>query len=352
MKIQKLNNISQDKISGALIGVFIGDAMGLPVECRSPDFIAENFGYLDYFASNSKHPYSNVAKSKPGTISDDSQLTLCMMKSLKNVYDINIIKQNHVEAFLGEWGAPLGWGNSTKKAIKLILEKKEITHIENSAGNGPVIKIAPLALYCYGRTIKSKYKKFTDHFNASLLQKCFEVSKITHSDDGCVVACYCHTKALIRTLQNEMPFDSTEISNLFISDAIYAEQKQNFSAKFSDRLKSILLKKINFENEEYSAFDLTTQKISKIICTEKSSYIYNSYPLVAYCIAKYFKYCNFTYAINETVNAGADADSNASMVGSIIGAQVGYSFIPLNMISQVLGWKNLLQQTKDFCLSI
>lgn len=335
----------RDKVLGSLMSVFIGDALGLPAECQSPESIKRKFGYIDWFESNRYHPYQSVAKQQQGSISDDSQLTLAMMDAINNGYSIENIKQSHIEAYEGKWGDPVGWGKTTVSSIKKIKNNEVDTFIQEGAGNGPVIKIAPFAIYCVYRT----GGKFSDSFNLSLLKKCQEISRITHGDAACVVAAYCHCKMIIRALQDEIPETSHLIAGLFIDDAIFAEKElNNPTCKFSDRLQSILLWRQNTPGDDLDIFDLSTAKVSKMICTSQSSYIYNSYPLVAYCCAKYLPYKNFQYIITETVNAGADADSNASMVGSIVGAMLGMDEIPVIFIKGLLDWKVLFENASRF----
>ncbi len=90
------------KTLGALWGVFIGDSFALPVECKSPREIQHLYGYLDTFVDNKHHSYKNVARRAAGTISDDSQLTLAMMDSLrrKNGYSLHDIKFRHFRSFM------------------------------------------------------------------------------------------------------------------------------------------------------------------------------------------------------------------------------------------------------------
>lgn len=335
-----------DKSAGCLIGVFIGDAMGLPVECMSPIAIRQTFGYVDDFVSNKHHPYPNVAKRSAGTISDDSQLTLAMMHSLskRGGYSIKDIADSHLAAFDGQWGSPVGWGGTTKTACENIRNNAAVTYVETGGGNGPVIKISPLAIYCVYKTLKTSAEKFTNSFNASLLKKCKEISMITHGDHRCIVATYCQSRMIIRALQDEMPQTTGRIVDLFVSDAEYAESKLNVlwseMTTLSSRLKEIIGKKESFQTE--------TGVISASICSSKSSFILNSYPLTAYCVAKYFPYKNFKFALTQTVNAGADADSNASMVSAIMGASVGFHAIPSNLIKGLKNFNALLKECRSF----
>jgi ADP-ribosylglycohydrolase len=343
----KINpNKLREQSLGCILGVAIGDALGLPVECKSPDVIRSLFGYVDEYKTNKHHLYPNVARRAPGTFSDDTQLTLAVMDSIARIkgYDINDIKKAHIEAMDGKWGVPIGWGRSTRNATQKMKNGQSDTAEKDGAGNGPCMKISPLAIYAVYKTLGTSHGKFTNAFNYSLLKKCHEISSITHGDIRCAVATYCQTRMIIRALQGE-PLDHTKwISQLFIDDAKFAENKLKCNLDpISARLEYFL-------SEEM--FSLETSIISKKICTEQSSFIMNSYPLVAYCVSKYLPYRNFNYAIFQTVNAGADADSNASMVGAIVGAYLGYTEINSELIGNLKNCREIIKQVKLFLMAI
>jgi ADP-ribosylglycohydrolase len=342
------------KAMGALWGGAIGDVMGLPVECKSPHTIRQLFGFVDEFVDNRHHNYKEVARRAKGTMSDDTQLPRAMMDSLirRSGYDLDDIRQAHVEAYEGKWGKPVGWGKTTRQACEKIKEGHTLSYIPEAAGNGPCIKIGPLAIYGCFKTMTTPHGRFTNSFNASLLKKCREVTLISHGDPRCIVAAYCHARAIIRALQDEIlppgrPQVPQHIAKMFIEDAEYAEQRLNLpwpeDKPLSARLREILTTE-NFNRETYL--------VSIDICTHQSAFIYNSYPLVAYCVSKYLPYRNFRHAVTMTVNAGADADSNASMVGTIMGAFVGLHSLPPDLIKGIKGWRDLLFQIKKFVVSI
>lgn len=336
-------NTTKEKAEACLWGVCIGDALGLPVECKSPEQIRSNFGYVDKFVHNGMHNYGKITKLPPGSWSDDTQLSLAMMHSLSDQYDIQKIKKSHVLAFKGKWVSPIGWGKSTREACKKLSNNinSEHTFTPNGAGNGPLIKIAPLAIYEHVKASQTKLNKFTNALNPSLLKKCKEISNLTHDNDMCIVAAYTHAKMIIRAIQDELPNNTSDLANMIIQDSKKAEHLLGSETNLSNRLIDILTT---------SNFRMETIHISEDICTEASSYVFNSYPLVAYCCAKYIPYKNFRLAVLETVNAGADADSNASMVGAVMGAYLGKRSRWQNW-SEHIKYKNMLEYNINKFLS-
>lgn len=336
----------RDRTLGSLFGVFIGDALGLPVETMTPAAIKTKFGYVDRYISNKEHKFTSVAKCSPGTISDDSQLTLALIDAIANGkgYDLNRIAASHVEAWEGKWGKPIGWGNSTKDAVSKIKNRQYPTYAPDGGGNGPVMKISPLAIYCVYKTLGTPRGRFTNSFNAALLKKCKELSMLTHGYPMCIVAAYCQCRMIIRALQQELTgLDSLAIGRLFIDDAKYAEGRLNVT--WPD--KKMLSSRLNLILDDQHLRQ-TTGSVSEELCTSQGSFIWNSYPLVAYCFAKYAPYRNFRHAIVETINAGADADSNGAMVGAMIGALLGLHAIPMDMLRGLKKYSFLRQLVQNF----
>ncbi len=340
-------NALREKTLGCILGVAIGDAMGLPLECKSPAIIRETHGFVDDYISNKGHAYKSVARRGPGTFSDDTQLTLALMDSFSRAgYSLDDLKIAHVEAYEGKWGSPVGWGGTTRKSVQLIKEGQPQTYVEEGAGNGPCMKIAPLSILYVYKCNQTQHGKFTNDYNTSLLKRCCEITRISHGDPRCIVAAYCQARMVIRALQGEIPQFSRQIAKLFLEDAQYAESELEFPEGMdlmSNRMAEFLTPEM---------FDLDTGVVSVKICQAQSSFVMNSYPLVAYCAAKYLPYKNFRHAITQTINAGADADSNGAMVGAIIGAQLGYMGIPLHMVKKLRQWKVVLKEARRFEESI
>mgnify|MGYP000745964379 CR=1 FL=1 len=72
-----------EKIQGGIFGVAVGDALGVPVEFKSREYLKEN-------------PISDLIGygtwNQPiGTWSDDTSLTLCLCEALSDDYDIEIL---------------------------------------------------------------------------------------------------------------------------------------------------------------------------------------------------------------------------------------------------------------------
>ena len=69
----------EDAFLGALLGMAIGDALGMPVEGWPRDRIAERFGAIEGY-----HPrvFPDGAEIKAGEFTDETELSLCVVESL------------------------------------------------------------------------------------------------------------------------------------------------------------------------------------------------------------------------------------------------------------------------------
>ena len=90
-----------DQVKGALFGVAIGDALGVPVEFNQREYLDRNpvTDFIGYKSHN----------QPPGTFSDDASLTFCLAESLCYGYDLNDMAERFVR-----WQSSGYWGGSWK----------------------------------------------------------------------------------------------------------------------------------------------------------------------------------------------------------------------------------------------
>lgn len=334
----------RNKTLGCLFGVFIGDAFGLPLKGMPPKEICENFGYVDEYIKNEDHQIEAVRNRAAGTVSDISQLTLALMDSLtrQEGYDFADIQQAHIEAYDKKWGQRTDWDANTLAATRNLKEGKTPTCMLLGETNTPVSKIAPLGIYSVYKIFNMTQKRFTDVFNESLLNKCKEITEITHGNPRCIVAAYCQARMIIRAMQSEIPTEATEIVRVFLSDASYAEEilEMDWSENaLSDSIEALL--------SSSDIFDRTTFLAMNDIYIDGTT-VCNSYTFVIYCVAKYLQYKNIRYTLTETANAGGESSDHTSMVGAILGAHMGFHAFATDMLRPLVRYRLFLQEIRKF----
>ena len=167
-----------EKIKSMLFGIAIGDALGVPVEFESREYLSENPVHdMEEFGTYNK---------PAGTFSDDSSLTFALVESLINGYNLDNIAQNMVkwydEAFWTADGEVFDVGHTTEIAIANI--KNGLDPIlsgesyEWSNGNGSLMRIAPLIFVLLHKSIEERFQITKD------------VSSVTHRHLRSIIACF------------------------------------------------------------------------------------------------------------------------------------------------------------------
>src|SRR4051794_6998684 len=139
----------RDRYQGCLLGLACGDALGGPVEFKSREWIAGRYpeGLHDFVGGG----WLSLA---PGEITDDTQLTLAIARSLAVGGPLDM---ENVAAHFLEWhhSRPKDQGNLTRAAMQLLdggspwTKSGEIargTGASGGAGNGSVMRCPPVAL--------------------------------------------------------------------------------------------------------------------------------------------------------------------------------------------------------------
>ena len=171
--------VTEDGAEGVLLGLACGDSLGRPVEFRSADDIAAEYGTLTEMVGNGTW-------NKPaGTITDDTDQALCIARS---VVERDGFEPADVADRFVEWydGGPFDIGNMTRRAIRKLKEGEpwnvagqsvwEASREGSNAGNGSVMRCPPLAV-AYGDDRESLAKVSRDS------------SRITHADPRCTLGC-------------------------------------------------------------------------------------------------------------------------------------------------------------------
>lgn len=293
-------HLRKDAIHGLMMGVAIGDAIGLPREGLSRLTSLRMFG----------RP-ALVFRLLPGVgiYSDDTHLMLMAAQS---------ILRSHSEwrpfsrSYLGRlawypYSLPAGAGRATiLAALKSAFRITGLPTGCNSAGNGPVTRAMFLTLALNG----------TDHRIAKWVE---DSTRLTHTDplatDGCLVL---SRLAQIAGTTRSKPIDSLESLQQLI-----AVSKE---AALRDKLSEL----IPFIEQSRSP-----SAVARHFGWESgiSGFIIPTTVMATYCFLRYPT--NFKLAVLSTVRLGGDTDSVAAIVGGLVGAHVGYNKLPTELVSRL-----------------
>lgn len=135
---------SENKLYDAVIGLAVGDALGVPFEFkqRGTFYVTDMLGY-------------GTHNQPVGTWSDDTSMTLATLESIKRLgsIDLDDIMQNFVKWYKNGDFTPYGKvfdiGNTTHKAIKRYMNGVPVNECGGRGvcdnGNGSLMRILPLA---------------------------------------------------------------------------------------------------------------------------------------------------------------------------------------------------------------
>jgi ADP-ribosyl-[dinitrogen reductase] hydrolase len=285
-----------------LFGIAVGDALGVPVEFKSRQAIAQSpvtdmtgFGTYNLPA---------------GTFSDDSSLAFCLAEALTQEFSLQKIADNFV-AWLNDnyWtpgGSVFDVGIATSEAIRRLQTgcKPELAgglEISDN-GNGSLMRILPLLVYIKDKSIADRY------------QITKQVSSITHGHIRSVIACFYYLEF------------ARQISNGIDKFRIY----KNLQIEISDYLNSL-----SINPYEIKLFDrLLKRNIYELADNEifSSGYVVHTLEASIWCL---LTTNNYKTATLKAVNLGEDTDTTGAVTGGIAGLLYGFEDIPGDWMTQV-----------------
>lgn len=302
-----------NKIHSALFGVAVGDALGVPVEFKSRDYLKNNpVTKMQEFGSHHQ---------PLGTWSDDSSLTFCLAESLCNVYDLEDIASNFLLWYNSEIWTPHGRvfdiGIATREAIYRISKghKSEFCggFDEEDNGNGSLMRILPLLFYLKDFSITKRF----------YIVK--EVSSITHAHFRSFFACFIYLEYALLILKGKSKYEAYSDMKEIIEEFVFDEHFNQKELQLFDR---ILKGNIN---------ELEEDKI------HSSGYVLHSLEASFWCLLNSNTYKE---TVLKAVNLGGDTDTTAAIAGGLAGLLYGYESIPEEWIN-VLARKNDITKLCD-----
>lgn len=315
--------VTLEKVKSSLLGLAVGDALGVPVEFSSRSKMKRNpvTGMREF----------GVWSQPIGTWSDDTSLTIAAMESisrLKKFDDADVMK-NFVRWLRDdEFTAnddTFDCGNTTGAAINnfdngATPETCGITH-DQSNGNGSLMRIFPAIFYAYT-------KAGTDEEALKIVHK---FSALTHAHEISKMACgiYYLISAQILDGQN-------------LKDAIANGLKQ--AQKFYTHQQEFLNAAESYSRifEENFA-DLPEDEI------QSSGYVIATLEAVTWCL---LNTDNYKTLVLKAVNLGGDTDTVGAIAGGIGGLYYGLQQIPSEWLDVLKRREYLEEMAEKFFLAI
>ncbi|WP_254391832.1 ADP-ribosylglycohydrolase family protein [Terribacillus sp. DMT04] len=171
-----------------MYGGILGDLIGVPVEFKKRDTfnIVDIEGYGTY-------------NQPPGTLSDDTSLTLCLLENIVEKGTLNDLMNKFLlyrdSGYCTPFGKMFDIGRTTNEAIEKYKSGMPVEQCggdsEYDNGNGAVMRLAPLAfLLCKEFNFKKKIEVIKQY------------TEITHSHPRSIVGSIIYVELLIRLYHN------------------------------------------------------------------------------------------------------------------------------------------------------
>ncbi|WP_458454332.1 ADP-ribosylglycohydrolase family protein [Methanobrevibacter sp.] len=280
------------KVKDGMIGLIVGDALGVPVEFESRTNLQENpvTGMIGYGTYN----------QPAGTWSDDSAMALATMHSIVQKHGIDY--EDIINKFV-KWiddgkymqgDYTFDYGITTRSAIENY--KCSTPALESGCGderdngNGSLMRILPLA-----------------YINDIDYETIENVSALTHAHPRSKIACVLYIEIAKSMLEN---------NDLTIKEHI------NHAC---DRIKEHYKDSPELEHFQ-KIFDNELDDLSG------KGYVIYTFEVVVHCL---LTTDNYRDAVLNAVNIGGDTDTNAAICGGLAGIFYGYDSIPIDWIEQI-----------------
>ncbi len=285
-----------EKIQGGVIGVAVGDALGVPYEFLSRDEMKER---------PAKEMIGYGSHNQPaGTWSDDSSLTFCLMEGLLDGYSTQNIADKFIAWYDESYWTPHGHvfdiGVTTRQSI-FYMKKGHTPEIcggmdEYSNGNGSLMRILPLVYFIKDiESIDERYKIVKD------------ISSLTQAHLRSVIACFIYVEYALELLINSNKIAAYQI--------------------IKNRVKTFLNTKDLNPQELGFYYDILEDDIYKIEENRisGSGYVVNSLKASLWC---FINTDNYEDAVIKAINFGEDTDTTAAITGGLAGLYYGIGSIP------------------------
>ena len=286
-----MSAVLETKFRGCLLGLAVGDAVGTTVEFKKRGDFA---------------PVTDMTGGGPfgleaGQWTDDTSMALCLAESLteQGGFDPHDQMTRYVrwlrEGHMSSTGTCFDIGYATETALHRFEEDGEPfagSTDPHSAGNGSIMRLAPIPLFYYPDT-------------DAAVRYAGESSRTTHAARECIEACQLFACLLVAALdgrkKDEFLFDPANAQRMERSEKLRKIARGEYAVKSEDEIRG-------------------------------SGYVVESLEAALW---SFLHTDSYEDAILKAVNLGDDADTTAAVCGQIAGAFYGASGIPARWLDKL-----------------
>jgi ADP-ribosylglycohydrolase len=291
-----------DRFRGAVIGLAVGDCMGVPLEFKAPGT----------FEPVNEMVGGGCFGLKPGEWTDDTSLALCLAESLAVSGGFDPVDQMkryslwYRDGRLSVTGECFDIGNTTRHALHSFERTGEPysgPSNERSAGNGSIMRLAPVPLFF--------------SFDPYLaVERSGDSSRTTHG--------------------NQLAVDACRYMGGIIHGALNGTTKEEILSEFYSPIPGYWDDNpmVN-EIAEVASGSFKVKNPPEIMGT---GYVVRSLEAALWAFARS---SSFEEGCLMAVNLGDDADTTGAVYGQIAGAYYGESGIPRRWVGGLAGFETI-----------
>lgn len=295
------------KLRDGILGVAIGDMLGVPVEFMRREALDDN---------PVTGPRAHGSHDQPlGAWSDDTSLTLALADALAQGYNLKNIAQNFLNWWINKDYTSHGYifdiGEQTRNSLNHLLkiiesedyEALEYLHFdanENTNGNGSLMRTLPLYFTIKDSGVETSFTKI------------YQVSALTHPHIWSALSCLMYLIMIDELVNGRTPAQAytatcSRMKAFFAQHEEYQDERQHFTRLLDS--------------------DITTLTRDQI---ESGGYVIETLEASFWC---FLTTTSYSEAILTAVNLGIDTDTTASVTGGLAGIYYGETGIPTEWLS-------------------
>jgi ADP-ribosylglycohydrolase len=310
--VKPLANPQYSAAKGAVLGALIGDAAGGVLEFmgRPPTPKEARKALQDM-------PGGGVFGLAPGQFTDDGEMTVTLLQTLCNTqgaYRPDLVAQAYCQ---WEGSAPFDIGIATRSALRVnrdrrqepkglavLVQAQAANNNADSKANGSLMRATPLGIAACGCSVEEA------------IEMAEADAAMTHPNPTCISATTAYVLALRHLILNAADAGKVEGAVQAAADYLNSEDKANNSGRLevSEWLEDALHGRLP------AAFP-------------QAGFVRYAFTYAFYYLAQESR---FEDAIYRSLLEGGDTDTNACIVGGLVGAYVGLGSLPNYALSRVL----------------
>lgn len=279
--------VVHDRRRAAVLGLAVGDALGVPAEFMSADDITRTFGRIDALIGGGPFRFA------PGETTDDTALAIATAAAYGGE-EPELDLRRAADQMLAWFAAdPKDIGGQTKRAIQAMVRgvdpsrAGEVASVGGaSAGNGSLMRCLATGLL-----------RFPD--DPRLVDESIAASRLTHDDPRCVAACVAY--------------------NVVLSTLLFGVGDVDAGLERATRLVSVL------DAETCAVVEGVRSRSAPRVPGTSIGY-------VLYCLERALIAARDGVDLRATlvqiVHEGGDTDTNAAVAGALLGAKLGLHAVP------------------------